>query len=331
MTFLQFFRYYIGNYASLHCKRWRYFELYLLRWSDRELTSIRRQDVMELQAELLRTRNKGAANHAIELVSMLYSKAVEWDMFEGKNPADNIRKFQFKARDRFLQPDELPRFLEAVAKQSNRTVRDFLLMLLYTGQRRRNVASMRWEEVDFHRQIWCIPDTKNGTPHTVPLVPEAMHLLIDRVGVHDTYVFPKQDGSGPLWQCWRIQYNVMKDAGISNLRMHDLRRTLASWQVATGASLPIVGRTLNHKDPKSTAIYARLHLEPVREAMERAVTAMTTVAAETTNEQPTDKREIDTLPCSDRFDATPGFPSAGTKRDHRSATRRSAALLRPIR
>jgi integrase len=63
-------------------------------------------------------------------------------------------------------------------------------------------------------------------------------------------------------------------ARIKDLRIHDLRRTLGSWQAATGASLPMIGRTLAHKNVSTTAIYARLNLDPVRESMQKAATAM---------------------------------------------------------
>jgi hypothetical protein len=64
------------------------------------------------------------------------------------------------------------------------------------------------------------------------------------------------------------------EAAMGDLRIHDLRRTLGSWQAATGASLPIIGRSLGHKQVQTTAIYARLSLDPVREAVEKATTAM---------------------------------------------------------
>jgi integrase len=63
-------------------------------------------------------------------------------------------------------------------------------------------------------------------------------------------------------------------ARITGLRVHDLRRTLGSWQAKTGASLVIIGKSLNHKNSATTAIYARLDLDPVRASMERATTAM---------------------------------------------------------
>ena len=65
---------------------------------------------------------------------------------------------------------------------------------------------------------------------------------------------------------------------IPDLRIHDLRRTLGSWQAKTGASLAIIGNSLNHKNPATTAIYARLDIDPVRASMERAASAMLTAA-----------------------------------------------------
>ena len=65
---------------------------------------------------------------------------------------------------------------------------------------------------------------------------------------------------------------------IPDLRIHDLRRTLGSWQAKTGASLAIIGKSLNHKNPATTAIYARLDIDPVRASMERAASAMLTAA-----------------------------------------------------
>ena len=67
-------------------------------------------------------------------------------------------------------------------------------------------------------------------------------------------------------------------ARIPHLRIHDLRRTLGSWQAKTGASLAIIGKSLNHKSVQTTAIYARLDLDPVRDSVARATTAMLTAA-----------------------------------------------------
>jgi integrase len=68
------------------------------------------------------------------------------------------------------------------------------------------------------------------------------------------------------------------DTRIHDLRIHDLRRSLGSWQAKTGASLAIIGKSLSHKTAQATAIYARLDLDPVRESVERATSAMLAAA-----------------------------------------------------
>lgn len=69
-------------------------------------------------------------------------------------------------------------------------------------------------------------------------------------------------------------------ARLDDLLMHDLRRSMGSWQAINGASLSIIGRSLGHKSPQATAIYARLHLDPVRDSMERAAEAMLKAGAQ---------------------------------------------------
>ena len=71
---------------------------------------------------------------------------------------------------------------------------------------------------------------------------------------------------------------ILERAGIEDLRIHDLRRTLGSWQAKTGASLAIIGKSLNHKNQSTTAIYARLDLDPVRNSVNTATSAMLAAA-----------------------------------------------------
>ena len=71
---------------------------------------------------------------------------------------------------------------------------------------------------------------------------------------------------------------ILERAKIEDLRIHDLRRTLGSWQAKTGASLAIIGKSLNHKNQNTTAIYARLDLDPVRDSINTATSAMLTAA-----------------------------------------------------
>ena len=87
-------------------------------------------------------------------------------------------------------------------------------------------------------------------------------------------MFPSHGKTGHLAEPKKGWKRILKNAKLDDLRLHDLRRTMGSWQARTGSSLQIIGKTLGHKSVATTSIYARLDVDPVRESMERAVTAM---------------------------------------------------------
>jgi len=222
------------------------------------------------------------------LASGVFGKAVEWG-FLNYNPALSIKVAGKKvSRDRFLQADELPRFFAAVAEEEP-AMRDFILLALLTGARRSNLCAMHWRELDLSAGVWRIPRTKNDEPQTVTLCPEAVMTLEARKdATGGGFVFPsrgdrngKKSKSGHIEEPKKAVERVMARAGIpygrdvpNGVTLHDLRRTLGSWQARTGASLAIIGKSLNHKSPQATAIYARLDLDPVRQSVNTATNAM---------------------------------------------------------
>ncbi|MGZ8094992.1 MAG: tyrosine-type recombinase/integrase [Methylosarcina sp.] len=245
-------------------------------WGKLKASAIRRADVTALHSKIGKNNGHYEANRVLALVSSMFSKAEIWGILEegAPNPARGVEKFPEVKRDRFLQSDELPRFFSALAEEPNDIIRDYILMSLLTGARRANVLAMRWDQVNFERAEWRIPETKNGTPQTVTLSPEAIQILHNRNSTKSPFVFSGEGKTGHLVEpknCWK---RILDRAGLTDLRIHDLRRTLGSWQAKTGASLSIIGKSLNHKNTSTTAIYARLDLDPVRESVERATGAM---------------------------------------------------------
>jgi integrase len=134
---------------------------------------------------------------------------------------------------------------------------------------------MRWEDVSVDRGEWRLKTTKNGAPQTVTLSPQVVEILRDRMSLELTgFVFPGRGKTGHLAEPKKGWQRILSSAGLGDLRIHDLRRTLGSWQAKQGASLAIIGKSLNHKNQNTTAIYARLDLDPVRESVNGANTAM---------------------------------------------------------
>jgi integrase len=164
-------------------------------------------------------------------------------------------------------------------EESSQKVKDFIKVALFTGQRRMNCLQMKWADVNLERGSWAIPQTKTGR-HEVPLTVEAVKVLKQRHKARgdSEYVFPGRHERGHLQDPMRQWREILKRAGIENLRLHDLRRSLGSWQAATGASLSIIGKTLGHSRPETTAIYGRLESSPVRAAMETATAAILAAA-----------------------------------------------------
>jgi len=138
---------------------------------------------------------------------------------------------------------------------------------------------MRWENISLDRLEWAIPagETKNGEPNTVPLCSYAVDLLERRQGSSlGPWVFPNMADTGPMYEPRRAWRRFRVDAGIPDVTIHDLRRTLGSWMAITGASLPVMARALGHKMEQHsvTGIYARLNNHQVREAVEKALSSM---------------------------------------------------------
>jgi len=285
-TFAELFSEYLERHAKPQKRSWKEdrqrFEQYLAApLGKKKLSAINRAIVGNLHSTITNAGHSTVANRVVALVSSVYGRAIEWGLVES-NPVKGIRRNKERSRDRFLQSDELPRFLQALAAEPNDVVRDYVMLSLLTGARRDNVLSMRWKEVSLPRAEWRIPLTKDGTPQTIPLMAEAVIILERRkqaAAVNGIFVFPGAGKTGHLVEPkggWR---RILSRAGIEDLRIHDLRRSLGSWQAKTGASLAIIGKSLNHKNTQTTAIYARLDLDPVRDAMERATNAMLAAGA----------------------------------------------------
>ena len=247
--------------------------LYLDGIEGKRLSAIERNEIKAIHA---RTTKKSAAqaDRVVAVVSAVFTFMLAHEQFAGQNPATRIQKNPAPSRDRFLQADELTPFFKALSESTNEIMRDFFLLALLTGARRANVSEMRWGDIDLEVGVWRIAKTKNGTPQSVTLSPEAVTVLQSRRAGGGEYVFPGDGKTGHIVEPKKAWATLLKAAGIGNLRIHDLRRTLGSWQARTGASLPIIGKSLNHKTHQATAIYARLDLDPVRQSVNTATAAM---------------------------------------------------------
>lgn len=245
-----------------------------VNWNSRKIDQIETGDVRTLHAEI-GAIHPVMANRAIEILSAVYGHAIYLG-YKGINPASDVNPFKEAKRDRFIQAEELPIFFTELANDASEDFKHFVLLSLLTGARRINVMSARWEDIDLVRAVWSIPDanSKNGDAMTVTLGTEAVQIFRARNPQKTGFVFPSQSASGHITPPKKRWQALIDRCGITDLHIHDLRRSLGSWQAITGASLVIIGKSLGHKSADATMIYARLHNDPVRESVSTATSAM---------------------------------------------------------
>jgi len=275
MTFKQFLDKYINDYAKIKIKRWQD----VIATMDRQakhlynvrISEITRDDIQKVFNELTEFTGQNTANKFVKRMSSIFNRAIEWG-WEGKNPTIGIAKHKEKSRGRYLLSEEIPRFFKSLDAEKNQDIKDFILMSLYTMARKSNVASMRWTDISFENKTWYIADTKNGEAQLLPLTDEAVEILRRRhKEAGSEWVFPsKTSESGHLEEPKKAMDGILQRADIKDFTLHDLRRTMGSWMAHTGASQYIIGKALNHKNSRSTDIYVKLNIDPVRKSIIKA-------------------------------------------------------------
>lgn len=255
----------------------QYFDSYLLvDWANRKAREIKKAQIQDLHSTLGETVGATTANRVIELMCSTYNHACDNELLT-YNPARRIKKFALTKRERFLNRIELQKFLSAVYTLRYDVTQDFLLMCLWTGVRRSNVASMRWDHICLETAMWFIPETKNGDSQYQPLTDQALEVLARRKERDrgSEWVFPShRSPTGHLTKPEEAWKRVKERSGLSDVRIHDLRRTLASWEAIAGVNLPQISETLHHKTFASAWIYTKLNKAAVRAAMELATKRM---------------------------------------------------------
>lgn len=230
-------------------------------------------------------------------------RAANWD-----NPARGIERVSEDKRRRYLKPDEMKRLVQALAdypyleqvrlpkkdqyrneagelvkaalrrREEPHPIRqqsaNVLRLLMLTGARRGEVMAARWEQFDLEAGTWTKPAaaTKQKTEHQVPLSAPARQLLVEMYEARDKqspYLFPGDKPDAHQKDIKNAWAAICEAAGIENLRIHDLRHSYAAFLASAGFSLPLIGALLGHTQTQTTARYAHLLDDPLREATER--------------------------------------------------------------
>jgi integrase len=228
---------------------------YFKSWSARRLCDVTRDDVVQLHERIGKAHGKYAANRAIALLRAMFNSAIDWKLIIGENPAARVKFFKKTKREQFLAPDELRRVNAALMKEPNEYWRAYFPLVRMLGPRRGELLAAKWKYIDLQQKTWHLPMTKAERSHLLPLPEQAAPILESLPSCGNSeWVFPGAGKTGHLVEAKSAWQRIRNRAGVSDVRIHDLRRMLGSWLAAAGYGLSMIGKALNHSSPTSTAI-----------------------------------------------------------------------------
>jgi integrase len=209
------------------------------------------------------------ANAVVRLLSKMLNLSIKWGM-RSDNPCKGIEKNDELPRERYLSRKEIERLLTVLSEERDRESVSAILLAMLTGARRGEVVRATWDQFDLEQGVWTKPSahTKQKRTHRAPLTPRALAMLhaMREENPHDRMLFPVRAKIGTVRPAWE---RVRKAAGMRDLRFHDLRHSFASLLAGDGVSLLMIGKLLGHTQEKTTARYAHLADQPLRDAVAR--------------------------------------------------------------
>src|SRR5262249_52759035 len=221
----------------------------LPRWGGRMVHEITRRDVLDALDRVVDGGAPIAANRVFAAVRKFFNWCVARDIIAASPCAGVKPPTAERARDRVLSDEELKLVWQAAGKVGS-PFGPLVKLLALTGQRRDEVARMRWDELDLDACLWTLPPvrTKNDKPHDVPLSAAAITVLKTVPRVTDSPFVLTTNGAAPAsgYSKNKRRLDAQLPADMPSWRLHDLRRTAASGMARLGINLPVIEKVLNH-------------------------------------------------------------------------------------
>ena len=241
-------------------------------WSSRSIHEITKRDVVEVISAIEQRGAPAAANKTLKSIKTFLRWSVGRAILD-QSPAEGVPlPAKEVARDRVLSDRELAQVVLA-ARRMGGPYGGIAELLVLTGQRREEVARLKWEELDLVRRIWTLPKlrTKNSKEHVIHLSEASMDVLM-RVDKHSPFVFSVL-GTRPFNRFSKGKRQLDQLSGVTDWRLHDLRRTCVSGMARLGVAPHVADKILNHQAGTISgvaAVYQRheFHAEQ-REALEQ--------------------------------------------------------------
>ncbi|WP_168166123.1 site-specific integrase [Bosea sp. PAMC 26642] len=206
----------------------------------------------------------GVANRCLTLLHTIFNVAERWGIRpKGSNPVKDVTRYREAPKERYLTGDEFLRLgsvLDQFEKDGLESIYAIAAIRLLTlsGARLSEVLTLRWEHVQLDRRRLRLPDSKTGAK-TIELAAAAIELLktIPRLADNPFVIVGRRHGCH-LVDLQRPWQRIRKEAGLSDVRIHDLRHSFASLAIRNGVSIQVIGKLLGHRSSETTLRYAHL-------------------------------------------------------------------------
>jgi integrase len=228
------------------------------------VAAVERSDVERLHVAMARTPRR--ANYTVSTTHVLFNHAIDLGLRPpGTNPARRIKRYRERKVERFLSEAEIAKAAEAI-EQAERAGKigphgtAGLRLALFTGARSGEITAIEWSHVDWQRRLIRLPDSKTNEPRTIHLSEAALEVLktVPRIG---RFVIAGVEPDEPYKNLGRAWIDTRANAGLQDVRLHDLRHSFASLAAGRGVSLQMIGKLLGHRVSATTARYAHLAID----------------------------------------------------------------------
>ncbi|NCD35270.1 MAG: site-specific integrase [Spartobacteria bacterium] len=263
-------------YVKTYKRSWeldqKIIEQRLLRlWGHRQMHSFVPSDLLAIQNSLISGGLKaGTVNRYMALVKHIFNMAEKWEVIDKAPTRATGNVYDPAHKERFLTEEEMHRLLTALSQSDRPVIPEIIEFLLLTGARKKEVTHLPWSEINLDKALWTLPMERNKAKKVkvVPLSTGALAVLERQRGKHPVYVFPNPDTGKPILQLHWTWDKIRKEAGLADVRIHDLRHSFASFLVNSGRSLYEVQKLLGHAQISTTQRYAHLSDETLLDAAE---------------------------------------------------------------
>lgn len=279
---------------------------HLADWLKKPIAEISKEMIAKKHAKLAESAGEASANSVMRTFRAVYNFARSYtDNAIPDNPVQRLSQtrqwFKIERRSTFLKPHELNHWYGAVQNIPNTVIRDYLLLTVFTGLRKQEGLQLKWSSVDLKDRSFTIIETKNGTPHNLPMS-NYLHALFIELQKHKTndYVFPGTGAAGHLVEPRKMMNYITRRTlltlnGVENEKdfnkkmtedpegikpgisfmLHDLRRTFITTAESLDISYAALKRLLNHSDGNDvTGGYLQITTDRLREPMEKISTKL---------------------------------------------------------